>query len=45
MLPPQPKGGHMSTISRSDVQEWLLRPVLLPMLFVLLIAAATLVQW
>lgn len=35
----------MSSISKFSVGEWLVPPVLLPVFFVLLIAAAMLVQW
>jgi hypothetical protein len=35
----------MSNISRSSVREWLVPPVLLPILFVLLIAATVLIRW
>jgi hypothetical protein len=35
----------MSTMSRFGAHELLVRPLMLPMLFVLLIAAGTLVQW
>jgi hypothetical protein len=35
----------MSDISKFSVREWLVPPVLLPVFFVLLIAAAMLIQW
>lgn len=35
----------MSDISKFSVREWLVPPVLLPIFFVLLIAAAMLIQW
>jgi hypothetical protein len=35
----------MSDINKFSVREWLVPPVLLPILFALLIAAATLIQW
>jgi hypothetical protein len=35
----------MSDISKFSVREWLVPPVLLPIVFVLLVAAAILVQW
>jgi hypothetical protein len=35
----------MSNISKFHVREWLVPPVLLPLFFGLLIAAAILVQW
>jgi hypothetical protein len=35
----------MSDISKSSVREWLVPPVLLPVFFVLLIAAAVFIQW
>jgi len=45
-LPPRPKKAvNMSNISRSSVREWLVPPVLLPILFVLLIAATVLIRW
>jgi len=35
----------MPNISKFSIREWLVPPVLLPVFFVLLIAAAMLVQW
>jgi hypothetical protein len=35
----------MSNINKFSVREWLVPPVLLPIVFVLLVAAAILVQW
>jgi hypothetical protein len=35
----------MSDISKSSVRKWLVPPVLLPVFFVLLIAAAVFIQW
>jgi hypothetical protein len=35
----------MSNVSKFDVREWLVPPLLLPIFFVLLIAAAMLMQW
>jgi len=35
----------MSNIHKFSVREWLVPPVLLPVLLVLLIAAAMLIQW
>jgi hypothetical protein len=35
----------MSNINKFSVREWLVPPVLLPIAFVLLVAAAVLVQW
>jgi hypothetical protein len=35
----------MSNINKFSVREWLVPPVLLPIVFVLLVAAAMLIQW
>ena len=35
----------MSNINKFSVREWLVPPVLLPIVFVLLVTAAILVQW
>jgi hypothetical protein len=35
----------MSNVNKFSVREWLVPPVLLPMVFVLLVAAAILIQW
>jgi len=35
----------MSDMSKFSVREWLVPPVLLPIFFALLIAAAMLIQW
>jgi hypothetical protein len=35
----------MSNINKFSVREWLVPPVLLPIVFVLLVAAAILIQW
>ena len=35
----------MSNINKFSIREWLMPPVLLPIFFVLLIAAAMLIQW
>jgi hypothetical protein len=35
----------MSNINKFSIPEWLVPPVLLPIFFVLLIAAAMLIQW
>jgi hypothetical protein len=35
----------MSNINRFSVREWLVPPVLLPVVFALLVAAAILIQW
>ncbi len=35
----------MSNVNKFAVREWLVPPVLLPVFFVLLIAAAMLIQW
>jgi hypothetical protein len=45
VLPPRPRGGQMSNSSKFSVREWMVPPVLLPFFFVLLIAAAMLIQW
>jgi len=45
-LPPlQKKRSNMSNTNKLSVREWLVPPVLLPILFALLIAAAILIQW
>jgi len=44
-LPPQPKGGHMSKLPAFDLREWLVPPVLMPIILVLLVAAAMVIQW
>ena len=44
-LPPRPKGGHMSDVSKFNLSEWLVPPVLMPIFFALLIAAAVVFQW
>jgi hypothetical protein len=35
----------MSNINKFSIREWLVPPVLLPIVFVLLVAAAILIQW
>jgi hypothetical protein len=35
----------MSNSSGIDLREWLVPPVLMPVLFVLLVAAAVVIQW
>jgi hypothetical protein len=35
----------MSNISKFSIREWLVPPVVLPVFFALLIAAAMLIQW
>jgi hypothetical protein len=35
----------MSVINKFSVREWLVPPVLLPIFFAVLIAAAILIQW
>jgi hypothetical protein len=35
----------MSSISKFSIRDWLVPPVLLPVFFVLLAAAAMLIQW
>ena len=44
VLPPHPKGGHMSGSRKFNLREWLVPPVLLPVFLVLLIAAAVIIQ-
>jgi len=39
------KAADMSSIHKFSVREWFVPPVLLPIFFVLLIAAAMLIQW
>jgi hypothetical protein len=44
-LPPQAdEGGQMSDTHKFDLREWLVSPVLLPILFALLIAATVIIQ-
>jgi hypothetical protein len=35
----------MSNIGKFSIREWLVPPVLLPVFFVLLVAAVMLIQW
>lgn len=35
----------MSSISKFSIREWLVPPILLPILFALLAASAMIVQW
>jgi len=44
-LPLLQKAVDMSNINRVSVREWLVPPVLLPIFFGLLIAAAIVIQW
>lgn len=45
-LPPlRKRRSNMSDINKFSVREWLVPPVLLPIFFTLLIAAAILIQW
>ena len=45
-LPPQTKiGGHRSNDPKFDLREWLVPPILLPIFFGLMIAAAVVMQW
>ena len=44
-LPPHQQGGHMSDTLKFDLRDWLVPPVLLPIFFALLIAAAVIIQW
>ena len=44
-LPPRPKAVNMSNINKFSIREWLVPPILLPIFFVLLVAAAMLIQW
>jgi hypothetical protein len=39
------KAADMSNIYKFNVREWLVPPVMLPVFFVLLIAAGMLIQW
>jgi hypothetical protein len=39
------KAANMSNTSKFSIREWLVPPVLLPVFFVLLVAAAMLIQW
>jgi len=39
------RAAYMSNIHKFSVREWLVPPVLLPIFFVLLIAAAMFIQW
>jgi hypothetical protein len=44
-LPPQSTGGYLSNPAKFDLREWLVPPVLLPIFFGLLIAAAVILRW
>jgi hypothetical protein len=44
-LPPQQTAGSMPHTPKFDFREWLVPPVLLPIFFGLLIAAALVIQW
>ena len=44
-LPPRPKAVNMSNIDKFDIREWLVPPIVLPVFFALLVAAAMLIQW
>jgi hypothetical protein len=39
------KAVNMSNINKFSIREWLVPSVLLPIFFVLLVAAAMLIQW
>jgi hypothetical protein len=39
------KAVSMSNIQKFDLREWLVPPILLPLLFGLIIAGAVIVQW
>jgi hypothetical protein len=39
------EAANMSNVFKFSVREWLVPPVLLPVFFLLLIAAAMLIQW
>jgi len=39
------KAADMSNLHKFSLREWLVQPALLPIFFVLLIAAAMLIQW
>jgi hypothetical protein len=43
-LPPQPAGGQMPNTPKFDLRGWLVPPVLMPIFFALLIAAAVFFQ-
>jgi hypothetical protein len=45
VLPPQKTGGRVSNIQKFDLREWLVPPILLPIFFGLLVAAAVIIQW
>jgi hypothetical protein len=40
-----PKAVNMSNLGKLSIREWLVPPVLLPIFFVLVVAAAMLIQW
>jgi hypothetical protein len=42
---PTKKGGHVSDTFKFGLRDWLVPPVLLPIFFALLIAAAVIIQW
>ena len=44
-LPPRPKADDMSHVNKFSIREWLVPPILLPIFLVLLVAAATFIQW
>jgi len=44
VLPPRPKAVNMSNTSKFSMREWLVPPILLPIFFALLVAAAVLIQ-
>jgi len=44
-LPPRPKAVNMSDVNKFGIREWLVPPISLPILLVLLVAAAMLIQW
>jgi hypothetical protein len=43
-LPPRPKAVNMSNTGKFSMREWLVPPILLPVFFALLVAAAVLIQ-
>ena len=45
VLPPRLKAVNMSNIDKFSMREWLVPPILLPIFFALLVAAAVLIQW
>jgi hypothetical protein len=44
-LPPQREGVMMSDIQKFDLHEWLVPPILVPLLLGLLVAGAVIIRW